>query len=159
VFILNVCPCVFQLAESGFAQPGIAGSSFINFDILDFPGQIDFFDSSAFDAQEIFSNCGALVFVIDAQEEEHFDEALKKLHATVSKALKVNKNIKFEVFIHKVDGLSDDHKIDRQDRIHMRAEEDLAEARLKDGVHLSFYLTSIYDHRCRRRCRRRHALG
>lgn len=83
----------------------------MNFDILDFPGQIDFFDSSAFDAQEIFGNCGALVFVIDVQEDDHFDEALKKLHQTVTRAYKVNKNIKFEVFIHKVDSLSDDHKI------------------------------------------------
>lgn len=29
----------------------------------------------------------------------------------MTEAYKVNKNIKFEVFIHKVDGLSDDHKI------------------------------------------------
>jgi Ras-related GTP-binding protein C/D len=34
--------------------------------IWDFPGQIDFFDGS-FDADTIFSDTGALVFVIDAQ--------------------------------------------------------------------------------------------
>lgn len=45
---------------------GIAGCSFVNFDIWDFPGQINYFDN-AFDKQEIFGNCGALVFVIDAQ--------------------------------------------------------------------------------------------
>lgn len=38
-------------------------------------------------------------------------DALAKLHLTVSKAYQVNPNIKFEVFIHKVDGLTDDHRI------------------------------------------------
>jgi Ras-related GTP-binding protein C/D len=40
--------------------------------------------------------------------------ALTKLHTTVAKAYKINPDIKFEVFIHKVDGLSDDHKIEAQ---------------------------------------------
>jgi hypothetical protein len=34
--------------------------------------------------------------------------ALTKLHTTVAKAYKINPDIKFEVFIHKVDGLSDE---------------------------------------------------
>ena len=38
----------------------------ISMQIWDFPGQIDFFDP-AFDSELIFGNCGALVFVIDAQ--------------------------------------------------------------------------------------------
>ncbi|XP_020907299.1 ras-related GTP-binding protein C [Exaiptasia diaphana] len=72
-------------------------------------------------------------------------EALSKLHMTVSRAFKVNPNIKFEVFIHKVDGLSDDHKIETQRDIHQRATDELTDAGL-EGLHLSFYLTSIYDH-------------
>jgi Ras-related GTP-binding protein C/D len=105
---------------------------------------LDFFDP-AFDSEAIFGGCGAIVFVIDAQDD--YGEALGKLHKTVTKAhqvrnflsffffvyyflffyfflsfslfsppdfeflTQVNPNIKFEVFIHKVDGLSDDHKI------------------------------------------------
>ena len=57
----------------------------------------------------------------------------------------MNQNIKFEVFIHKVDGLSDDRKVEAQRDIHQRATDDLADAGL-EGIHLSFYLTSIYDH-------------
>lgn len=38
-------------------------------------------------------------------------EALAKLHSTVVAAYRVNPNITFEVFIHKVDGLSEDYKI------------------------------------------------
>lgn len=96
-------------------------------------------------------------------------EALSRLHLTVTRAYKVNPDINFEVFIHKVDGLSDDHKIEKQSDIHKRANDDLADAGL-ERIHLrfvsliqcsyflrwncdvkriircSFYLTSIYDH-------------
>ena len=44
----------------------ISNSSFVRFQIWDFPGQVNFFDS-AFDAESIFKGCGALIFVIDAQ--------------------------------------------------------------------------------------------
>lgn len=64
----------------------ISNSSFVQFQIWDFPGQIDFFDS-AFDSETIFGSCGALVFVIDAQDD--YLEALAKLHVTVTKAYKV----------------------------------------------------------------------
>lgn len=91
----------------------------------------------------IFGGCGALVFVIDAQDD--YMESLAKLHETVTKAYKVgtlfsstssclelklinkplssgqvNPHIRFEVFIHKVDGLSDDHKIETTRDIHQR---------------------------------------
>lgn len=51
----------------------------------------------------------------------------------------------FEVFIHKVDGLSDDHKIEARQEIHQRSSEDLLENG-EENILLSFYLTSIYDH-------------
>ena len=44
-----------------------------------------------------------------------------------------------------VDGLSDDHKIEAQRDIYQRANDDLVDAGL-EGIHLGFYLTSIYDH-------------
>lgn len=59
-------------------------------------------------------------------------EALAKLHMTVSRAYKVNPTIRFEVFIHKVDGLSDDSKIETQRDIHQRANDDLADAGLEN---------------------------
>lgn len=72
-------------------------------------------------------------------------DALMKLHHTVTRAYKVNPNIRFEVFIHKVDGLSDDHKIEAQRDIHQRSNDELIEEGF-ESVNLSFYLTSIYDH-------------
>lgn len=44
----------------------ISNSSFVQFQIWDFPGQLSFLDE-AFDCDAIFGGCGALVFVIDAQ--------------------------------------------------------------------------------------------
>ncbi len=44
-----------------------------------------------------------------------------------------------------MDGLTDDRKIEAQRDIHQRATDDLTDAGL-DSIHLSFYLTSIYDH-------------
>lgn len=115
--------------------------SFVQFQIWDFPGQIDFFDPT-FDSDMIFGDCGALVFVIDAQDD--YLEALTKLNQTVQKAYKVNPRIKFEVFIHKVDGVSDDFKMESQRDIHQRSQDDLLDVGL--DIHLSFHLTSIYDH-------------
>ncbi|EDV20365.1 uncharacterized protein TRIADDRAFT_61123 [Trichoplax adhaerens] len=77
--------------------------------------------------------------------QDDYSEALNRLNTTVIKAHKVNPDIKFEVFIHKVDGLSDDHKIEVQRDIHQRATGDMEDASL-ESIHLSFYLTSIYDH-------------
>lgn len=100
IFVLT-SPCRFSLMHFSFVQ----------FFIWDFPGQIDFFDPT-FDCEMIFGDCGALVFVIDAQDD--YIDALAKLNLTVKKAYKVNPKIKFEVFIHKVDGVSDDFKMESQ---------------------------------------------
>ncbi|CAL7943538.1 unnamed protein product [Xylocopa violacea] len=133
---------LFLESTNKIIKDDISNSSFVQFQIWDFPGQIDFFDPT-FDSDMIFGGCGALVFVIDAQDD--YMEALNKLHLTVTKAYKVNQAIKFEVFIHKVDGLSDDCKMETQRDIHTRANDDLADSGC-DQIHLSFHLTSIYDH-------------
>nr|SVE89275.1 EOG090X06NC [Daphnia sinensis] len=133
---------LFLESTNKIVKDEISNSSFVQFQIWDFPGQVDFFDSN-FDCEMIFGGCGALVFVIDAQDD--YIDALMKLNLTVTRAYKVNPNIRFEVFIHKVDGLSDDHKIEAQRDIHQRANDELMEEGF-DSVNLSFYLTSIYDH-------------
>merc|ERR1719295_1885774 len=134
---------LFLESTNKIVKDDISNSSFVQFYIWDFPGQIDFFDTT-FDTDQIFGGCGALVFVIDAQDD--YLDALSKLNTTVTKAHSVNPKIKFEVFIHKVDGLSDDTKMETQRDIHQRATDDLVESGLEQQVHLSFYLTSIYDH-------------
>ncbi|KAI8977097.1 Gtr1/RagA G protein conserved region-domain-containing protein, partial [Mycotypha africana] len=116
--------------------------SFIDFQIWDFPGQLDFLEETALDPQDIFSKVGALIFVIDAQDD--YNEAMHRLFTTVTTAYRVNSNISFEVLIHKVDGLSDDYKIDTQRDVQQRMSDALADAQL-EYIHLTYYLTSIYD--------------
>lgn len=129
--------------------------------IWDFPGQLDFTDD-AFDTEQIFAQCGALIYVIDAQvpaaavdasiamlksafappPQDDYSEALSKLHKTVLKAHKVlrrssrdvvaallkpsarsqiNPTMTYEVFIHKVDSINDEHKMDTQRGIQQQA--------------------------------------
>lgn len=71
--------------------------------------------------------------------------AITNLAMIIEYAYKVNPNINIEVLIHKVDGLSEDFKVDAQRDIMQRTGEELLELGL-DGVQVSFYLTSIFDH-------------
>jgi Ras-related GTP-binding protein C/D len=120
----------------------VSNSMFVQFQIWDFSGDFDFEDPGV-DAELLFKQCGAVVFVIDAQD--NYDDALARLHSTVVRAFQVNPQIKFEVFVHKVDNLSDDRKFDVQREIQQQALEELSEAKVT-GIHMSFHMTSIYDH-------------
>ncbi|RHY39920.1 hypothetical protein DYB30_012219, partial [Aphanomyces astaci] len=138
----------------------IANNSFVQFQIWDFPGDFDFKDDLVYGGQlvneeMIFGNCGAIVFVIDAQDDP-YSEALTRLHDTVARAHRYNPNVFFEVFIHKVDGdlfISDDHKIGTPSLIysfyifHLSFILQITEE-IQDGdldIHMSFYLTSIFE--------------
>eukprot|EP01121_Diplochlamys_sp_Union-15-3_P014543 TRINITY_DN4639_c0_g1_i1.p1 TRINITY_DN4639_c0_g1~~TRINITY_DN4639_c0_g1_i1.p1 ORF type:complete len:388 (-),score=74.01 TRINITY_DN4639_c0_g1_i1:21-1142(-) len=121
----------------------ISTSSFMQFQIWDFPGDFDWTQDQTTN-ESIFKNTGALIYVIDAQDE--FGDTLLKLHTTVTKAFEINPKIVFEVFIHKVDGLSDEQKMDAQREIQQQANEDLMESKLDGIINLSYHLTSIYDH-------------
>jgi len=134
---------LFLESTSKVVKNDISNSLFVQLQIWDFPGQLDYFDEAA-DPEIVFGGCGALIFVIDAQDD--YSQALNKLHHTVVKAYQINPNIQFEVFIHKVDGLSDDAKIDCQRDIQQQAQDELATSDAPSPIHLSFYLTSIYDH-------------
>ena len=133
---------LFLESTNKIVKSDISNSSFVQFQIWDFPGQIDFFDQT-FDSEAIFSNCGALVFVIDSQD--NYNEAVTRLHQTVKNAFKVNQKITFEVFIHKADGLTDDAKIETSSDIQQQIRETL-ESEKNHDIHISFHLTSIYDH-------------
>lgn len=93
----------------------ISTSALVQFQLLDFPGHFDFSDrKSRVSAERVFKKPGALVFVIDAQDDENqFSEAIDYFLQMAKIAYKLNPKIAFDVLIHKVDGdayLSDDHK-------------------------------------------------
>jgi len=87
------------------------------------------------------------VFVIDAQDDETYSEAIEYFLSMAKIAYKENPRIRFDVLIHKVDGdayLSDDHKTDCQNEIKKSITDELADAKLV--IRPGFHLTSIYDH-------------
>ncbi|GAA5816441.1 hypothetical protein MFLAVUS_009970 [Mucor flavus] len=134
---------------------GLPSRSFIDFQIWDFPGQVNFFDNSAYDAKEIFDTVGSLVFVIDAQDD--YSDSLHRLQYTIVKAYQVNPNMTFEILIHKVDGLSDDYKdakrntcvdacfLDVKIDIIRKMQEYLKDIDQEENISLLYHLTSIYD--------------
>lgn len=117
-------------------------STLIDLAVMELPGQLNYFEPS-YDSERLFKSVGGLVYVIDSQDE--YMNAITNLAMIIEYAYKVNPTINIEVLIHKVDGLSEDFKIDAQRDIMQRTGEELLELGL-DGVQVSFYLTSIFDH-------------
>lgn len=117
-------------------------NSFMAFQIWDFPGQLDYFDPS-FDTHAIFANLGALIWVIDAQDD--YSESLARLTTTIINLKTVYPSINIEVFVHKTDSLNEELRADIYEDIVLRVGDDLADAGITSTSHISYYLTSIYD--------------
>ncbi|CAJ2506851.1 Uu.00g080370.m01.CDS01 [Anthostomella pinea] len=117
--------------------------SFMDFQVWDFPGQIDIFENPTFDIDAMFGEIGALIWVIDAQDD--YMEAVARLNVTILNLQRSYPNIKIEVFIHKVDGLSDDYKLDIQRDITIRIQDELSDHGFENAP-VTFHLTSIYNH-------------
>jgi Ras-related GTP-binding protein C/D len=111
--------------------------------VWDFPGQIDIFESPNFDMDAIFGEIGALIWVIDAQDD--YLEAVARLNATILHLQGSYPHINIEVFIHKVDGLSDDYKLDIQRDVTIRIQDELSDQGIENAP-VTFYQTSIYNH-------------
>jgi Ras-related GTP-binding protein C/D len=112
------------------------------FKVLDFPSSVSFDDPAD---PMLFAKTGAVVFVIDAQEEP-YTEALTMAQRIIERAHGVNPRISFDILIHKVDGdqfFSEDHKTEIQRDIHAKLTDDLRD---KVDAQISFHCTSIYDH-------------
>lgn len=116
--------------------------SLIDLSVMELPGQLNYFEPT-YDSERLFSSVGALVYVIDSQDE--YLNALTNLSMIIEYAYKVNPKIHIEVLIHKIDGLSEDYRIDAQRDIMQRTGDELLDLGL-EGVQVSFYLTSIFDH-------------
>ncbi|PBP25236.1 hypothetical protein BUE80_DR003718 [Diplocarpon rosae] len=132
-YVLPSVPQMLQLT---------ACSSFMDFQVWDFPGQVDFLDPS-FDLDAIFGEIGALIWVIDAQDD--YLEVVSRLNSTILNLQPSYPHVNIEVFIHKVDGLSDDYKLDIQRDIMQRIQDELSDHGVENAP-VNFHLTSIYDH-------------
>ncbi|KAK7751790.1 GTP-binding protein gtr2 [Diatrype stigma] len=131
------------LESTARIQKDAMPSSFMDFQVWDFPGQIDIFENPSFDIDAMFGEIGALIWVIDAQDD--YLEAVARLNMTILNLQRYYPNIKIEVFIHKVDGLSDDYKLDIQRDITIRIQDELSDHGIENAP-VTFHLTSIYNH-------------
>src|SRR5690606_8673972 len=71
--------------------------SFMDFQVWETPGQIAYLDPQ-FDVEAIFSEAGALVWVIDAQDD--YLDSLNRLHETLIAICPSYPQMNIEVFIH-----------------------------------------------------------
>eukprot|EP00808_Paulinella_micropora_P014762 g37663.t1 len=139
----------------------ISTSALVQFQLLDFPGNFDFEDQKGqtkYTPNAIFGKTGALVYVIDAQDDVTYNESIEYFLQVCKLAYKENPKLAIHVLIHKVDGdeylstdvdgdeylSTDGDKLDFQNDIKKNITEELAEQNLPMSV--SFHLTSIYDH-------------
>jgi Ras-related GTP-binding protein C/D len=114
----------------------------MDFQVWDFPGQIDI-DEANLDVDALFGEIGALIWVIDAQDD--YLEAVSRFNSTLLKLQRAYPAVNIEVFIHKVDGLSDDYKLDIQRDITIRIQDELSDHGFENAP-VTFHLTSIYNH-------------
>jgi Ras-related GTP-binding protein C/D len=114
----------------------------MDFQVWEFPGQLDYLDDT-FDFENIFGGLGAVIWVIDAQDE--ILDPLSYLHSTIIALQRSCAYVNIEVFIHKVDGLSDDYKLDAQRDIIQRTQDELDDVGY-NNIQISYHLTSIYNH-------------
>lgn len=138
----NVQPLDTLYLESTSKPTTEQFSLLIDLLVMELPGQLNYFEPN-YDSERLFSSVGALVYVIDSQDE--YLNALTNLSMIIEFAYKVNPKIHIEVLIHKIDGLSEDYRIDAQRDIMQRTGDELLDLGL-EGVQVSFYLTSIFDH-------------
>ncbi|VEL19857.1 unnamed protein product [Protopolystoma xenopodis] len=105
---------LFLETTNQITKQDVSQCSFVKYEVWDLPGHLD----AVFQSPYLFSQACAIVFVIDAQLD--YMQALQRLSAFIDSAYRSNPNIKIEVFIHKVDCLTDDRKIEVQRDITQR---------------------------------------
>lgn len=136
-------------------------SPFISINIWDLPGgQLD---PDQWNIE--FDQLGAVIFVLDAQSTFH--DMIRKLAITMNKAFSANPGIQFEIFLHKIDGMSEDYRlgmltpdiglaspIDRRlsqldtlQNLRDRLTEDLFDMSpdLESSMNVFYHLTSVFD--------------
>jgi len=117
--------------------------SFMDFQVWDFPGQLEYLETPTIDLETIFGRHGALVWVIDAQDD--YLDSVARLNRTILTVQQYYPNINIEVFIHKVDGLSEEYRHDTFQDIVQRITDELNDAGYENAP-VYYYLTSIYDY-------------
>ncbi|CAF3008081.1 unnamed protein product [Rotaria socialis] len=121
-------------------------SSFISLQIHELPGQLRIFPSlqlpnnvgesnaqsplftdnntthlveAGYNIERLLKRCSAVVYIIDAQDD--YAQSVSSLNMIIESGQRVNPRLRYEIFIHKVDQLSEEEKVEAQQDIHNRA--------------------------------------
>lgn len=128
----------------------IQNIDFLRFQTWDFGGDFDvtqgvMYKDQVISPEVILRGSCTMVYVIDAQEND-FEDSLPKLIETIIAAHKINSQIHFEIFLHKVDSdvVSEENKNERQQLLQNYVASELSDA--QGEILVSYYVTSIYDH-------------
>ncbi|KAI3378808.1 hypothetical protein SNEBB_000807 [Seison nebaliae] len=116
--------------------------SFIQLTVTEIPGQIELTD----EILEKISLCNALIYVIDAKlQKSILQRSLDALVTCISRGYELNTNIRFEILVHKVDGLS---MAERETVFQFISNEVYRQLALRNirQIYTNFHLTSIYDY-------------
>jgi len=116
----------------------VSNSAFVQFEIRDFPGKLELQASLA----KSLDRCGAVIFVLDAQEPNHRSE-VQKICKIAQAAQAENKHIKFELFVNKAEIYGDEKKTEIKRDINETIRAELDDLQL--DIVVTCHITSIYD--------------
>ncbi len=116
--------------------------SFVTIETAEMPTQLSA-TLPTWDHHAIFSNVGAVIWVLDIQDE--YLSSIASLIETAVLLVTHHPRITFEVFIHKTDGLSEEYKHDTFREVRQRVQDELSDLGHGDRS-VSYYQTSIFDH-------------
>ncbi|KAJ2804085.1 hypothetical protein H4S07_004307 [Coemansia furcata] len=112
--------------------------------VYDFPGVDDYAETqySTFSASVYGGEYTSLVYVIDSQGD--IQTSLSTMYSIIRTAQSVNVDIPINIFINKVDGLSEELKQDIQQDIQNRVMKTMTYESL-NSTYVQFFLTTIFD--------------
>ncbi|CAF2624931.1 unnamed protein product [Rotaria sp. Silwood2] len=113
---------------------------YVRFQIRDVPGPKT---ASLSDFETYAPNSTTIVFVLDVTED--YIDAINLLVSSVQWMYKHGHNVRFEVLIHKIDGVHEQDRLERYSTIQKQVNVMLHECSIEKPL-INFYLTSIYDH-------------
>lgn len=114
----------------------------MDFQVWDLPGQINYLDPNL-DADSIFSGVGAMVWVLDAVD--NYMDSIGRLTDIILHLQQSYPHIKYTVFIHKIDSLTEDIREETIRDVVQRISDELFDVGVENPP-INYYGTSIFDH-------------
>ncbi|KAK5704768.1 GTP-binding protein gtr2 [Elasticomyces elasticus] len=116
--------------------------SFVTIDTAELPTSL-LASPPELDHHAVFSNMGAVIWILDVQDD--YLTSIASLIETTVFLAEHYPRINIDVFIHKIDGLSEEYKYDTFREVRQRVQDELSDVGHADKS-VSYYQTSIFDH-------------